>query len=323
MNIYSQNHSVNIVAYHYVREIKNSQFPNIKGIEYNLFKKQIKFFKEKFNIISADDLIEILDKKKNYSKPCLLLTFDDGYKDHYDYVFPLLLKEKIRGCFYPPVNIFKGHIFDVNKIHFILEKCKNTSELLNTINLYLKKNFGLDIDKNKLKAINSNSIYNKFKKIPKWDDAKTVLIKEILQNHFTDDIRKKTCDYLFRKYVKINPKDFAKHLYLNINQLKEMDKAGMHIGCHGVTHIQWKKLNDKAQENEIIKSKNFFSNKKINIENFSVCYPWGSYNAQSYKIMKKIKISFALTSNHGNFIASSKINRFKIPRFDAKYFSKL
>ena len=141
-------------------------------------------------------------------------------------------------------------------------------------------------------------------------------------------------DWCFRPGVKLDftsledgyvvtPDDVERELDRINHQLKEMDKAGMHIGCHGVTHIQWKKLNDKAQENEIIKSKNFFSNKKINIENFSVCYPWGSYNAQSYKIMKKIKISFALTSNHGNFIASSKINRFKIPRFDAKYFSKL
>ena len=33
MNIYSHNHSVNIVAYHYVREIKNSKFPNMDYIE--------------------------------------------------------------------------------------------------------------------------------------------------------------------------------------------------------------------------------------------------------------------------------------------------
>ena len=56
--------SLNIVAYHYVREIKNSKYPNIKGIEYSIFKKQIKFFKKKFSIISADELVEILDKKK-------------------------------------------------------------------------------------------------------------------------------------------------------------------------------------------------------------------------------------------------------------------
>ena len=45
----------------------------------------------------------------------LALTFDDGYKDHYKYVFPTLVKEKIRGFFYPPVNIFKGDVLNVNK----------------------------------------------------------------------------------------------------------------------------------------------------------------------------------------------------------------
>jgi len=38
--------------------------------------------------------------------------------------------------------------------------------------------------------------------------------------------------------------------------------------------------------------------------------------------MKKLEITFALTSNHGNFISNSKINRFKLPRYDAKYFVK-
>ena len=323
MNIFKQNHSINIVAYHYVREIKNSSFSNLKGIEYNLFKKQIKFFKKKFNLISADDLIEILDKKKIYKKPCLLLTFDDGYSDHYKYVFPLLLKEKIKGCFYPPVNIFKGHVFDVNKIHFILEKCKDTSELLEVINLFLKDNFKLNIEKNKLKIINSSSIYKNYKTIPKFDDSETILIKEILQNYFTENIRKKTCDYLFKKYVKINLKDFSKQLYLNINQLKEMDRAGMHIGCHGINHTQWSPLSNIRQKNEVIESKNFFKDKKINIRDFSVCYPWGSYNVQSYQIMKKLGIKFALTSNHGNFNSDYEINRFKLPRFDANYFSKI
>ena len=64
MEIRLKKNSVNIVAYHYIREIKNSKFKNLKGIEYNFFKKQIKFYKKKFNIISPDDLIEILNKKK-------------------------------------------------------------------------------------------------------------------------------------------------------------------------------------------------------------------------------------------------------------------
>ena len=97
----------------------------------------------------------------------------------------------------------------------------------------------------------------------------------------------------------------------------------MHIGCHGINHTQWSPLSNIRQKNEVIESKNFFKDKKINIRDFSVCYPWGSYNVQSYQIMKKLGIKFALTSNHGNFNSDYEINRFKLPRFDANYFSKI
>ena len=35
-----------IVMYHYVREIKNSKYPKLKGLEFKKFKDQINFFKK-------------------------------------------------------------------------------------------------------------------------------------------------------------------------------------------------------------------------------------------------------------------------------------
>ena len=320
--MHPKKNSINIVAYHYIREIKNSKFKNLRGIEYNFFKKQIKFYKKNFNIISPDDLIEILNKKKKYNKPCLLLTFDDGYIDHYKYVFPLLVKEKIKGCFYPPINIFRGEVLDVNKIHFILEKCQDTLMLFDVLRLYLKKNYNLDINKEKLKKINSISKINPTS-IPEYDDASTILIKKLLQNYLPAKIRRNACNYLFKKFVKIDLKIFSKQLYLNLKQLKEMDKAGMHIGCHGVNNIRWKTWSFKKQLNEIKESKKFFDKKKINTKNFSVCYPYGSYNQNSAKVLEKLGIKFGLTCDHGNFTVNKKSNKYKLPRFDANDFLKI
>ena len=47
----------------------------------------------------------------------------------------------------------------------------------------------------------------------------------------------KICNYLFKKYLKVNLKSFAKELYLSTNHLKEMSDNKMHIGCHGTNHI--------------------------------------------------------------------------------------
>ena len=86
--------TINIVMYHYVREIKNSKYPNLKGLEFKNFKNQINFFLRNFNILSDDDFKEILSNKKIPSKPSIILTFDDGYIDHYKYVYPYLRKKK-------------------------------------------------------------------------------------------------------------------------------------------------------------------------------------------------------------------------------------
>ena len=52
------------------------------------------------------------------------MTFDDGYKDHYTYVLPVLLENNIQGSFYIPTKCFQDKkVLDVNKIHFILESC--------------------------------------------------------------------------------------------------------------------------------------------------------------------------------------------------------
>lgn len=50
-------HRLAIVMYHYVRDLKNSRYPRIKGFDISEFKAQIDFFKAHFNIITMEQLI--------------------------------------------------------------------------------------------------------------------------------------------------------------------------------------------------------------------------------------------------------------------------
>ena len=68
-----------IVAYHYVRPIKNSQYPEIKGLELEEFKKQIEYFNWldvylKMYVIANLSIyeIEILTQQNNLTKDKLL-----------------------------------------------------------------------------------------------------------------------------------------------------------------------------------------------------------------------------------------------------------
>ena len=62
--------------YHYVRPIKNSVFSNIKGLEFEDFKKQLGFFKKNFSFISMQDILDCVYENKE-----LQLELDHGDKD--------------------------------------------------------------------------------------------------------------------------------------------------------------------------------------------------------------------------------------------------
>lgn len=307
-----QDSTINIVMYHYVRPIKNSKYSNIKGLEFNNFKKQINFFQKNFNIISQQDFINTLYAKKIQKKPSILLTFDDGLMDHYQYVFPYLIKKKISACFYPTIKAVENKIvLDTHKIHFILEKELNRRKLLDEINSILINQKYKSLNEIDLKNINLNSRY---------DDKDTILIKRLLQYYLPPKIREIVINELFVKITNKNLIEFSKELYMNCQNLKEMYSEKMSIGSHGNFHFWWQYLDEKEQENEIKNSISFLFNLGFNTNNISLSYPYGSYNNLTLNLLKKYKLKFALTSKPGNVNEKILKNNFTLPRYDANDF---
>ena len=307
------NYSINIVMYHYVRPIKMSKYPNIKGLEFENFKKQIKYFLNESNIISHSDLIEIIKSKKIPKKPSVMLTFDDGFIDHYEYVFPYLLEKKIQACFYPPIQVIKNKtVLDVNKFHFILEKEQDRRKILDEIDKLLikrKKTSLNNIDLKKVKYLNDL-----------YDDKNTTLIKRLLQFILPLEDRQYITNELFKKIVDESFENFAKKIYMNTNHIKEMYSNGMVFGSHGDNHVYWEFLEKEAQEKELLNSINFFKKLGFNTNNISVCYPYGSYNQLTLNILKKNNISFALSTHVGDINKNNVFEKYKLPRMDTNDF---
>ena len=298
--------------FHYVREIKKSKFPNLKGLEFSDFKKQINYLLKNFNILSNEDFIEIIKTKKIPKKKSVLLTFDDGYIDHWKYVYPYLKEKKISGNFYPPVKVIENKkVLDVNKIHFILEKEQNRKKILNHIFKLIRKYTNKSEDDLNIDKINT---------VSRFDDKETTLIKRLLQTHLPLKIREKITNDIFKSILNYDEKDFAKKIYMNKNHLIEMNKNNMTIGSHGYNHFWWKNINYKDQLLEIKKSIEYFKKIRVFNENFSVCYPYGSYNLKTLKILKSFNVKFALTTKV-NSLSKNNINKnFELPRFDTNNF---
>ena len=74
--------------YHYVRDLENSRYPDIKGLDINLFKEQIDYMRKYYHVIKMEEVIHSIDNQLKIPEKSVLLTFDDAYSDHYSNVFP-------------------------------------------------------------------------------------------------------------------------------------------------------------------------------------------------------------------------------------------
>lgn len=303
-----------IIMYHYVRELSLSRYYNIKGLEYQYFKTQIEYLLQNYNIIRMEDLISYYNGIKSLPKNSVLLTFDDGYIDHYTYVFPILQKYKIQGSFFIPSKILvERKVLDVNKIHLILATQNINSiynDLLNTLNYFrgIEHKFP---DNNSL--INSYAIENRF------DDKETVFVKRILQFVLKDQLRTLVLDTLFKKYFNyIKEEVLANELYLNYDQIKTMKDLGMHIGVHGYSHKWLGKISKQEFKFEIEKSLEIMDD-FVDINGWTINYPYGSYSKEllEYLMSTKCKLGFSTEVRTVNLI---KDNKFTLPRLDTNDF---
>lgn len=314
---------VTIVMYHYVRDLKNSRYPNIKGLDIKKFKKQIKFFKENYNFVRIEDLIEYYknSKEKELPEKAILLTFDDGYKDHYTYVLPVLLENKIQGSFYIPTKCFQDKkVLDVNKIHFILESCIDEEEkILKEMEEYLKKN------KDSRISLSYDDYFKEYAVDSRFDKKEVIFIKRMLQVVLPEDYRKKLLDILFKKYVCtigdkiISERAFWEELYLTPEQIRMMEKLGMHIGFHSHDHVWLNSLSKEEQEFQIKSSIDYFKEIGVKTEKMTLSYPYGGYNEESVELIKKYEIPLAFTTK----VAIADLNKdenYALPRLDTNDF---
>ena len=259
--------------YHYVRDLQNSRYPDIKGLDVSLFKKQISFFKEHFNPVTIEEAIAAYDEGYKLPENALLLTFDDGYIDHFTTVFPILHENKIQGSFFIPGKTFTENVLlDVNKIHFILA-CAPINELYSDVLKYVdyvieNKEY---TDKTKKELIEEYAVANRF------DPKEVIFIKRLLQAVLPEDIRNRISSALFQKYVGIEENKFARELYMNIDQIKCMKRNGMFIGLHGYDHYWLGKLDEQKMHDDIDKSLEVLSD-VVDKDSFIMNYPYGSYN---------------------------------------------
>jgi peptidoglycan/xylan/chitin deacetylase (PgdA/CDA1 family) len=303
--------ALTIVMYHYVRPIQASAYPGMKGLELEGFRRQLDHLASKFVFVSPQDLINAVKGEALPSDACLL-TFDDGYKDHIDFVFPELVKRKLSGAFFPPAQaITERRMLDVNLIHLVLARQPDSLRLIDDIRLACL-GFGVDEATFKLH-------WDNLAKPSRYDSKEIVFIKRVLQHGLPEDVRRKIAEHLFRKYVSVDLAGFADTFYLSTSDCRNMLAAGMYIGCHGFRHVWFNKISKADQELEIDLSLRFLGDIGAATQDWMMCYPYGGYNEDTLDVLRAKNCCAGLTTKVAT-VDMKTCDNLQLPRFDTNDF---
>lgn len=165
-----------------------------------LFEKIIVALKERYTLVSASDLEDLLLKKKEFKNICHI-SFDDGYKSFYTVIFPILQKHTV------PVSLFISPEMIVSGKNYWFQEIEGyNDELLKSI---LAKHLNIQGS-----SISRFSIMQVFKCLP----ANT--IKDVIA-----------------QYQQQTGCGIKAAQNINIDQLKEMLASGLVMaGAHTINH---------------------------------------------------------------------------------------
>lgn len=308
---------LSIVMYHYVRPIKGSKFPGIKGLELEGFQRQLDYLEENYKIVSTEEVVNTVKNSSLLPRNACWLTFDDGYKDHSEFVLPELLKRNLHGAFFPPsVAIEDELVLDVNLIHHILSCAKDVKHLVSKLNSYCQIS---GISKSKIV-----SFYNEYAVPGKFDNADTVYVKRMLQHVLPEELRTSVSNNLFEEFVGLSTAEFSNELYMSVDEVRNLVKCGMYVGSHGSRHYWLDQISSEKQEKDIKQSLNFLEHIGTPTKDWVMCYPYGAYNDATLSLLDKYDASIGLTDGSQRIknreVNLKTDNPFEFTRFDTNDF---
>ncbi len=308
-----------IVMYHYVRNFARTRYPRIKGLDVAGFRRQLDHLSGRFTIVSMQDVLAAAAGVAALPAAAALLTFDDGYAEHYDVVFPILHERRLQGSFFPPVEpVVDGVMLDVNRVHFILASV-DTPQLVGAA-IDAEVRGAADDRLETVEAYRAAwAVANRF------DDAETIYVKRMLQTALPPDVRHRIAAALFARFVSADEQAFAGELYLTRDQARVMVADGMFFGSHGRAHLWLNHADRPTQEAEIDGSLAFLADIGMPIDDgWVMCYPYGGWSDDLLGVLRQRRCAVGLTTRVATARVGSRLDGaddpLLLPRYDTNDF---
>jgi peptidoglycan/xylan/chitin deacetylase (PgdA/CDA1 family) len=279
-----------ILTYHRVLSQYKSEKEFVQPGMYvgkDVFEKQIQFLQSYYTIISFSEYLRRVKMGDWESdRQYCIITFDDGWKDNYDYAFPILTRYNIPATIFLAISFIGtnqwfwpervSRLFDITGPSSIKSLIADLAEIVHDLKL--------------------NDII--IKSLQLTDGFTTSQIIDRLIGAI------KTCPpdiipiFIERAeaILGIEPPDYR--LMLNWDEVREMSVNQISFGSHGCTHRILTLLSDHEIKSEVNTSITSLKEREVNYVPV-FCYPNGNYNYDICNMVSAAGYHAAVTTHNG------------------------
>lgn len=261
---------------------------NQEDLDLAEFKQTINYLQEQFHIISLDDAIDCLQKKK-LPRRAACITFDDGYPDWMGSVIPILLERNLPATFFITAGQLQGMPMWNERILHGIGSCHESLKSICTS--FLKEPLSLEGGANRQRAVS--------------------IIEKTLKFHSASNR-----EQMLNELDSVLGVSMATTPAMTEEQIRQIHNKGFGIGAHTVGHPILTCCSDEEAREEIGASREILSG-IIGASIRSFAYPNGlpgrDFSSKHVSMVKAAGYAYAVTTGTGAADLCS--SPFQIPRF--------
>jgi len=200
-------------------------------ISANLFRQCLELFVKHYTIVSLDDVLSANERAKLLPPRSMLLTFDDGWQDNFEYALPILKRMRL------PAVLFV------------------VAEAVNRSSAYFQEQLVAAWRRGSLgaKEVRSMSELAGIALAPSADTADIAVLRRLVSALESLDSGKRR-EILDQFHFILSDNE---RYNLSTGELQEMLRAGIRIGAHGMTHTPLTRV--ASVQDEILQARNRLS----------------------------------------------------------------
>lgn len=232
-----------VVYYHLVSDAKFDFFNGLV-VSKKKFEEDVKYFKKHYDVITFRDIQRYKAEGKSLKK-CLVITFDDGYKENLLNVTRILAKHNVKATFF-----------------------MNSSTIDNRALMWRDalSHLSNKIPEEKLEGFKRGVLFPKDEQFDVLRSTKNIRLDKL----------EKEIDILWNDLIGESQQDFAKKrdIYVSTDDLKSLIRDHHEIGVHSNKHPNFSTLSESEAIEETKMAYKFFES-TLNYQTISMSFPFG------------------------------------------------